>query len=154
MDVRLTFTLDGAEISVLGGDIVTDDGLETAVMLSLLGGNEQDSGLESDKRRQWWGNFIEADPARRYRSETLYLLNSLPLIPINAKRVAEAAKRDLSWLVERDIARTLATRGSIAGVDRLLLEIALDVNGRALGFRYESVRTGCDVRLTAAETAQ
>ena len=83
------------------GQIVLCDGKYAAVYLSLYGGNDDDSGLDGDAHRQWWGNMDETDPARTYRSETQHALKAAPLIPANLGQFEDAAKRDLAWMMPR-----------------------------------------------------
>jgi phage gp46-like protein len=97
-DLYLHHTLDGGEIDIIADLFVLSDGLETAVYISLFGGNEEDSGKASDDHLQWWGNLIESDPDRILRSETQYLLNDIPATTGNLVLIEEAAVRDLDWL--------------------------------------------------------
>lgn len=139
MDVRLYNTPDGGEIDAVNGEIVLDSGLETAVFLSLFGGNERDSGLQADDRLQWWGNLTETDPARRYRSETQHLIAALPLVTANLRRIEEAAKRDLEWMVP-SIAVALAVRATMPGLDLVQIDVSLLVDGRQQTFTF--IRSG------------
>lgn len=109
---------------VENGLILLTDGLETAVYLSLFGGNEDDPG-QSDVTQQWWGNLLETDPARTYRSETQYLLKSLPLIPANLRRVEQAAKRDLQWLLDTANATKVDVTVSIPALNRMQIDVAI-----------------------------
>ena len=76
-DVSLRQTDDGGEITVVNGVVEMSGGLETAVYLSLFGGNEDDDG-RADNPQTWWGNLAENEPERQYRSETQHLLQALP----------------------------------------------------------------------------
>ena len=124
-DVRLHNTEDGGEITVENGRFEMSDGLEASAFLSLFGGNEDDSGLDADAERQWWGNLSESDPTREYRSETQYLLRSLPLIPANLRRFEDAAKRDLGWMVP-SVASAVAASATIPALNTVRLEIAIN----------------------------
>lgn len=97
-DVHLYLTPDGGEVTIENGQFELSDGFETAVVLSLWGGNELDSGIQADDPLQFWANFDEPDPARHYRSETQHLLRSIPAIPANLRRVEDAVGRDLAWM--------------------------------------------------------
>lgn len=99
-DVLLEQTPDGGEVTFENGDLALTDGLETAGYLSLFGGEEQDSGSDGDQANEWWANKLESDPAFKYRSETQFLLHSLPCNSFNLKRVEDAAARDLAWMGE------------------------------------------------------
>jgi len=97
-DVVLYQTNDGGEISAVNGTVLMGGGISTAVYLALFGGNEDDAG-GSDKTLSWWGNQLDADIARHYRSKTQYLLRSIPAIPINLGRIKTAIEGDLAALV-------------------------------------------------------
>lgn len=144
MDVRLFHTPDGGSITVTNGEVLLDSGLETAVYLSLFGGNERDSGLQADDRLQWWGNLTERDPARRYRSETQHLLQALPLVPASLRRIEEAARRDVAWLVPA-IASALAVRATMPALDAVRLEIVIVlVSGQQLSFEFIRSRSATE----------
>jgi phage gp46-like protein len=104
-DVRLFHTADGGDVDIDIDDIATFDSMETAVYLSLFGGNERDSGLEGDAPLQWWGNLGEPERTRQYRSETQHLLRSLVATPANLRRIEDAVERDLAWLLEKEASR-------------------------------------------------
>lgn len=106
-DIHLYHTLDGGEIEVAGGEVRTTGGLESLVYLSLFGGNANDSAAENDPL-QWWGNFIELDAARKYRSRTQNVLRSLPVSTGNLRKLQQAISLDL---------QDLQTRGIITGAD-------------------------------------
>lgn len=122
-DVKLTNTADGGDVELVNGTLALDEGLATAVYISLFGGNDDDSGLDADIPREWWGNKSEVDPARKLRSETQFLLRSLPAIPANLQRVKQAVERDLSWLGEQELVTGIVVLASIPAVDRLRLDI-------------------------------
>lgn len=98
-DLLLDLLPDGGDVTLTNGSLVLDDGLQTAVILSLFGGNEDDSGSDGDESRMWWGCFDEPTLANRYRSETQNLIRALPATPANMKRVEDAALRDLAWVL-------------------------------------------------------
>lgn len=123
-DVLLRQTADGGEITVDAGLVLMSEGLETAVYLSLFGGNEDDPG-DADRTRQWWGNIGESEPARTYRSETQYLIRSLPSVPSNLRRIEQAATRDLQWMIDTGVARSIAVAALIPAVDRVTLDIRI-----------------------------
>jgi phage gp46-like protein len=134
-DARFFCTPDGGNIVVENGTIELGDGLEAAVYLSAFGGNEDDSGMDGDIRRQWWGNMDEPAPARQQRSETQYILRSLPLVPANLKRVEDAFARDLAWMVP-SIASAIEVSASIPAVNTIRLNCALTVDGKRIPFSF------------------
>lgn len=123
-DVLLRQTDDGGDITIQGGLLLMSEGLETAAYLSLFGGNEDDPA-DTDTTLQWWGNLLEVEPARAYRSETQYLVESLPAIPVNLRRIEQAAARDLKWMVDTGIASSVAVEAMIPAVDRVRILLAI-----------------------------
>lgn len=123
-DVLLRHTDNGGEITLQGGLLLMSEGLETAAYLSLFGGNEDDPGGE-DTSLQWWGNLLETESERQYRSETQRLLQSLPAIPANLRRFEQAAGRDLKWMVETGLAQSVTAEATIPGVNRVALRIVI-----------------------------
>lgn len=112
-------TPDGGDIEIINGLVTLDDGLFAAVYLSLFGGNDNDSGLPGDQSKQWWGNFGEVDPARCYRSETQFVLTSLPATTGNLRRLEAAIKNDLAWLVSGGMARAVTASASMPARNRV-----------------------------------
>lgn len=94
-DVHLFDSVDGGDITDV---LETRDGLETAVYLSLFGGNALDDGRPKNLAT-WWGNIGESEAAKQYRSEAAFLLRTVPPNTANLKRIEAAAARDLAWLV-------------------------------------------------------
>lgn len=89
-DVLLFQSPDDGEITVANGQVKLTDGTETAVYLSLFGGNHDGS--------DWWGNTLENQPERKLQSETQRLLETLSLTTANMQRIADAVALDLSWM--------------------------------------------------------
>lgn len=135
VDVLLFNTEDGGEIEFLNGVVTMSDGLTTAAFLSLFGGNEQDSGLQSTDAKQWWGNIGETLPERRYRSETQFLLNTLPAIPANLLLIQDAIGRDLAWMQDTGLASDLSALVTMPGLNRVKAELNIEIGDQ----RYELV---------------
>jgi phage gp46-like protein len=134
MDVRLYQTNDGGEIDFVSGAPVMGDGLESAVFLSLFGGNEDDSGLESDDSKQFWGNLSEPLTERRFRSETQALLNASPVLPANLIKFQDAAEADLTWMVDTGLATFVSARASIPALNTVQLDLSVEIDGKAFHF--------------------
>ena len=123
-DVRLFNTTDGGEIIVENGLAELSGGLETAAYLSLFGGNVDDPG-DNASLKQWWGNFDETDPARRYRSRTQHLLKGLPATPFNLRRIEQEAKNDLAWFVSEGVATSVEVEASLESRDRVRIVVTI-----------------------------
>lgn len=99
-----------------------DGGLQTAVFVSLFSGNEDDSGGDQDPH-SWWGNVGQT---RKYRSETQYLLSSIPPSSANLKRIEDAAKRDLAWMLTDKIATDIRARVTIPAYNHVKITVNVD----------------------------
>lgn len=134
-DILLFQTTDDGEINVEDGIVEMSGGLETAVYLSLFGGNEDDNGL-SDTNLIYWGNIDEIDPARQYRSETQHLLQSIPTTTGNLRRIEDAANRDLAWFIEKKIASSVTVTVSIPGLNKIKIVINIEAQGEESSFEF------------------
>jgi phage gp46-like protein len=124
-DPLLRQTDDGGDITVENGLVLMSDGLPSAAYLSLYGGNEDDAGDSATAALQWWGNLDEPDAAGRYRSETQALVKNLPTTGGNLRRYEQAAARDLAWLVETGVARSVTVSCTIPALNRVRHEITI-----------------------------
>lgn len=134
-DVLLRHTIDGGEISVSAGLMQMTGGFETAVYLSLFGGNEDDDG-RPDNPKTWWGNLGVSDPAERYVSRFQNLLSALPAIPANLRRLEEAAKADLQWLLDIKAASTVEVTATMPGLNRVDIDVGIYAEGEEINFNY------------------
>lgn len=123
-DVLLRQSNDGGDITIQGGLLQLSDGLETAAYLSLFGGNEDDPA-DTDTTQQWWGNLLDVEPERAYRSETQFLVQALPAIPVNLRRIEQAAGRDLQWMLDTALARSVTVEATIPAKDRVLIGLVI-----------------------------
>ncbi len=106
-DVKLFQTSDNGEIEVERGIVTMSGGLETAAYLSLFGGSD------------WWGD-------QQQNSETETLLESIPTVTANLRRIEEAALRDLQWFIDDGVASSVTVSAGIPGVNKVKLEIQID----------------------------
>lgn len=140
MDILLEHTYDGGEVRVVNGSLALDDGLSTAVYLSLFGGNSSDDGTDSTSSEQYWGNRLETEPARILRPEMHALIKAHPLTSSSLLRIEQAGARDLAWLVDQGLADAIVVEGSILGVDRLAIEVKIQAGQAAIALGYEVTR--------------
>lgn len=125
-DVLLLSTSDGGNLSIKDNFVEGTGGFETAVFLSLAGGNVDDNGTESTRKKGWWGNALEPDnPNKRLVSRLQNIIRGLPTTPNNLNKAIQAAKDDLSWFIDEGIADTIEIDGSIPSKNRLELDIKI-----------------------------
>ena len=134
-DVTLFQTDNDGEITVRDGVVTMGGGLGTAAYLSLFGGNEDDSGRD-DSPAQWWGNLDEIDPARKFHSETQHILQAIPATSGNLLRIEDAARRDLAWMIENNVATAIEVSASMPGLNRVTLRIDIEADADASTFEY------------------
>lgn len=134
-DVKLFQTIDDGNITIEDGITEMSGGIETATYLALFGGNEQDDGRD-DNPNNWWGNVGENEPARQYRSETQYILRSLPATTANLGRLEDAAIRDLQFFLDENIASSVSVVASIPGLNKIKLTIAIEAEGEESNFEF------------------
>lgn len=135
-DVLLYQGNDDGNITIENGLVSMSGGLETAAYLSLFGGNEQDDGRDGNPL-SWWGNLIETDhPERQYRSETQYLLRSIPAVPSNLRRIEDAAARDLAWLITSKVANAFEIEATMPGLNKVRISVSITADGNPSEFVY------------------
>ena len=134
-DILLFHVDDGGEVEIVAGRPTMDDSPATAAYLSLFGGNERDANLASTDSLQWWGNLLEADVTRHYRSETQHLLRSVPAVTFNLARIQQAVERDLAWM-EDELTAEITVAVSIPALNRVRIDVTINVMGRVYSFSF------------------
>ena len=125
-DVLIYQTEDDGEISIVDGLVELTDDFRSASYLSLFGGNEEDDGRDNNPLA-WWGNLTDTDPAKQYRSETEFWLESLPVSSANLLKLEDAAKRDLQFFLNLGIVDALTVTVSL--IELNVLEYIIDFGG-------------------------
>lgn len=121
-DIYIFDTLNGGSLT---SDLEMRDGLESAVYLSLFGGNAKDDGSQ-DTPYQWWGNIAENVPSRKYRSETAFLLSTVPPTPNNLRRIEDAALRDLDWFLGEGYASKIDALATMPRLNTVNVSVSID----------------------------
>lgn len=118
-----------ADFAIEENDLAADDGLETAVLLSLFTDRRAESGdilpdAEVD-RRGWWGDAFPTVDGDRIGSRLWLLGRSKETADVVA-RAEEYAREALAWLVEDKVAESVVVTASVVsrGVLGLSVEIA------------------------------
>lgn len=124
-DVLLQQTDDEGDITVSAGVVQMTGGFETAVYLSMFGGDGA-----------WWGNTTEDDPVRKYKGETEAALAGLPATPANLRKVEQAAARDLNWLVQTRTASEVTIDASMPGLNKINLTVSVRADGVESRFEF------------------
>lgn len=134
-DILLFQTTDGGNINVENGVVEMSPGLETMAYLCMFGGNEDDDGRPTNKFN-WWGNVTENESSRKYRSETQYLLKSLPATTGNLRRIQDAVNRDLSVFIDEKIATSISVTVTIPALNTVSILIKIEANGEEVDINF------------------
>lgn len=137
-DLALAWNADGffADLLLGHGQLATDDGLRTAVLISLFTDARAPAGAElpedGDDRRGWWGDdFAASDQfsgetrAENALGSTLWLLRRSKITPATLMRAKQAAQDALGWLIRDGIASTIAVEVEAQG-QRLAIGVTID----------------------------
>ena len=131
-DLLLCDTLDGGDIAISNGFIVSDRTFNTAIYLSLFGGNQEDNGRVRNSKT-WWGNTLRGvNENQKLVSRFQAIIFGLPMTTKNILKADEAAKLDLAWLIDEGFADEITTDGRAAGHNRLSLKVQLKAGGEII----------------------
>ena len=142
MDILLDF--DGrlltGDARQVGADLEQEDGLKTAVILSLFTDRRAEAadGLPTgeEDRRGWWGDLVAAADNDRLGSR-LWLLLREKQTPEVLMRAEEYAREALNWLLEDGVAKGIEI--SAEWVSRGLLGLRVVISrpaGDAVEYRF------------------
>lgn len=134
-----------ADLKVEAGDLAAEDGLKTAVLLSLFTDRRarpDDVLPEADAdRRGWWGDVAAAEPDDQIGSR-LWLLSREKRRPEVVAKAREYAEEALAWLVRDGVARAVAVEAEITPQGWLGLGIVIDRPGGPDRQRFDFVWKG------------
>lgn len=129
IDVALVPTGEALDVEVVAGDLRTEDGLATAILVSLfsdgLARTEDPLPDGGPDRRGWWaGNVLERDRGDEHGSR-LWLLERERLSDEVLVRAEEYARDALSWLVRGGIAERIDAAASRLDLGTMLLQVTI-----------------------------
>lgn len=136
-DLRLIWDVasGAADLTVAGADLDSDDGLGTAVIISLFTDRRvADDELPAGEswRRGYWGDSLNDEPGDETGSK-LWLLGRAKQTPAVLVRAEEYAQEALAWLVDDGIARAVAVVA--AWIARGVLSLCVTIDMREGGTR-------------------
>ena len=124
-DLMLVETLDGGDVQIENGLLVSDKQFSTAVYLSLFGGNSTDNG-KGNNNNQFWGNVLrDTRESEKLRSRFQYVTTGLPMSVKNIKEAEKAAAMDLQWFIDEKIADVINVYGYSTGKNRFNLKVEI-----------------------------
>lgn len=133
-DVKVYGTNDDGEVNITAAGVELSSGIDTAVYISLFGGNAQDSGNEGDDK-EWWGN-VDEDSGYRIRSRFQHLFDKNAPVPSSLGKLEDAATADLKWLTDDGLAESVSVSASLSAPKKILLTVTIKIDGESHQFSY------------------
>lgn len=129
----------GISLNASGGDLLVDDGLETAVTLSLFTDRRLADGKTppdgSTDPRGWWGDIGDGDGAQL--GSHLWLLWREKITSTTIADAIAHCKAALQWMLDDGIARTINVTAERAGLFQISIAIEIiKPSGKALRYAY------------------
>lgn len=130
-----------ADLALAGGALLLDDGLRTAVLISLMtdatarDDDAIDDGPAGD-RRGWWGDVPLAGETTRPIGSRLWLLRRTKATEGTRLRALTMAREALAWMVQDGICQRIDIEAELQGnpPDRLAFGITLRRGGASPRF--------------------
>jgi len=109
-DIALFINNNVFDLSIENGDLAADDGLETAVAISLFTDkrvtDEELPTLETNKRG-WWGDIF-SDVDQDQIGSRLWTISREKRVTETLRRSEDLAREALQWMLEDDIADSIS----------------------------------------------
>lgn len=142
-DIALMFTdFGGGDLLLSGQDLARDDGLESAVLVSLFTDRRASldqlrSGDDKSDLRGWWGDFNPSVDGDRTGS-LLWLLSREKQTRETLARAKQYAAQALAWMTDDKVARAVTVATEYAGIGIMLIGIDIDrPDGTRSSYRYD-----------------
>ncbi|MDR2097695.1 MAG: hypothetical protein LBP37_04165 [Spirochaetaceae bacterium] len=131
-DLLLMETPDGGEVSIENDLFVCDRSFDTAVYLSLFGGNKDDTGKVKNNKT-WWGNTLPGIAENeKLISRFQAIISGLPMTTKNIQEAEGAAALDLKWIMDEGIAEKVTVSGRAITRDKFTLYIDVRAAGKSI----------------------
>ncbi len=142
-DIKLQQQDFGFDVGLSGPDLLTDEGLETAVIVSLftdrLASDDDRLPNATGNKRGWWADTFPQTEGDLIGSK-LWLLSREKQTPETVNRAIECAQEALQWLIDDGVASAVEVSGFIPRTGMLGLEISiLRDDGPNVDFRYDNI---------------
>lgn len=141
MDLILKYAeTDGLfDLDVMNDDLVSDDGLQSAVIISLFSDRrittEELEQRQTDKRGFWGDLFsdVEGDQI----GSRLWLLARSKQTQDTLNRAKEYSEEALAWMIDDGIAQSVEVSTSYLGTGVMLIEILIQKPTGKIAFKFK-----------------
>lgn len=142
-DIGLFLSADGRtfDLALTGADLSTEEGIATAVMISLFTDRrvtEEELPEGESSRRGWWGDLFAEESGDQIGSR-LWLLAREKRTVETLNRSEEYSKEALQWMLEDGVANAVDCTASYDTEGRLVLVVAIERPGGKQTFRFARV---------------
>jgi len=131
-DIALKVSTDGdfaADIFMAGADLAGDDGMRTAIVISLFtdarAGDDDVLPQPGGDRRGWWGDTYAQIPGDAQGSK-LWLLDREKQLPSVLARAQQYATDALQWLIDDGVASAVGVVASFPHLGWLALAVTVE----------------------------
>lgn len=139
MDMLLTFDGKKFDLGIFKNDFKTDDGLETAVIISLFTDARcslEELPAEEKSKRGWWGDAIpEVDG--EITGSKLWLLRREKQTDETRKRAKDTCEEALAWMIEDKLAEQIIVETEWVEAGFLGIKITIQRPKGQLVFKYK-----------------
>lgn len=142
-DIALVFEdTIGGDLLLSGQDLARDDGLETAVLVSLFTDRRASPdqirpGEDASDLRGWWGDTVPAAEEHQTGS-LLWLLRREKQTREVLARARQYAEQALAWMIEDRVARRIAVATEYGQPGTLLIGVTIDrPDGSRVAYRFD-----------------
>lgn len=131
---------NAGDIATTGADLQTDEGLQTAMFISLFTdrrvANDEELPAGEDGRRGWWGDVAPEVPGDLIGSR-LWLLNREKQTADVIARANEYAREAVQWLIDDKVAQRIDVLAESTRFGQLDIQVTVyRPRGDAVQFRY------------------
>lgn len=140
-DAAMVMTEFGGDLVLFGFDLERDDGLETAVIISLF--TDRRASAEQippeypqDDLRGYWGDITNAS-ATYQTGSLLWLLAREKELPQTLSRAEQYCREALAWMIDDLVSTKIEVTASY--VSRGWMQLVIDIyrpSGQAVRFQY------------------
>jgi len=127
IDVKFILDNDGRfDIDIENGDLVGEDGFDTAIWISLFTDARASSSqvLQPEQRRGWIGNKVSIDQNRQLGGY-LWLIDQRRLNHTTLIETIDYARKSLQWLIDDNICTAIDVSGIIKATEGIELTILI-----------------------------
>lgn len=126
MDLLLNFLEASCDLQIENRDLATDDGLQSAVLISLFTDRRRPETRESDSRdpRGYWAGRLDPDDPEQWGSH-LWLLEGEPINNTLLQRAEQYCAAALEWMKTDGVAREISVSVTQVAIEDIRIDISI-----------------------------